>query len=249
MTFAATRRDDDVALAQHVPPPHVDDSLASARAQTLATLGQLEERPLVASRGTLPHELLPWPARPVGRIRFVRRQQTALLVTDGLSDPWDPALHASVPGFRFGCELALEVPLGPNGAPPQWASALLLWISDWLVEKRFDLRARLKAHTCLTLGALPQTGLDAWRAPNGLHGLLLGLPFVGDNLGAHAVLARTSPVEAVWLVPMKLLHPLEYAWALEVRDASRATWLAQVFMQADRHISRTDRPAVVGQPG
>lgn len=213
----------------------------------MASLGQLEERPLVAARGSLPHELHPWPALAVGRIRLVRRQFTALLVTDGLSDPWDPALHAAVPTFRFGCELALEVPLPPGGAFPAWASALLLWVADWLVEKRFDLRARLRTHTCLTLGALPQAGLEAWRASNGLHGLLLGLPFVGDTLGAHAVLARTQP-EAVWLVPMKLLHPLEYAWALEVRDASRATWLAQVFMNADRHITRTDRAAVVGAP-
>lgn len=233
-----------VRLAHAAPPPPFDDALEIARGQTLATLGQLEERPLVAMRGSLPHELHPWPSRPVGRIRLVRRQQTALLVTDGLSDAWDPAMHAVVPTWRFGCELAIEIPLMPGGVVPSWSSALLLWIADWLVEKRFDLRARLRTHTCLTLGALPQQGLEGWRAPNGLHGLLLGLPFVGNNIGAHAVLART-PTEPVWLVPMKLLHPIEYAWALEVRDASRATWLAQVFMTTDRHITRTDRGPVV----
>jgi hypothetical protein len=59
------------------------------------------------------------------------------------------------------------------------------------------------------------------------------------------VLARYG-TDTTWLVPMKLLHPREYAWALEVRDSSRATWLVQSFMQYDRHISRTDRGPIVG---
>lgn len=191
--------------------------------------------------------LVPWPGLAVGRLRLIRRPTSSIIVTDGLSDAWDPGLHPAPPPWRFGCELAFEVPRAPddNGPPPVWVAPLLLWVSNWLVEQRFDLRARLRAHTCLTLGALPVAGLEAWRAPNGLHGLLLGLPISGTTPGTHAVMARDGN-DPIWLVPLKLLHPAEYAWALEARDASRSTWLAQTFMQQDRHISRTDRGPIVG---
>lgn len=217
----------------------------------LAKLGQLDERGVPRGPSGRPADgtlgIVPWPSQPVGKLRLVRRPQSLLVVTDGLSDPWDPGLHAEPPPWRFGLELAIEVPRAPDdaGPPPAWVGPLVLWISNWLIDQRFDLRARLRAHTTLTLGALPIPGLENWRAPNGLHGLLLGIPFAGDTLGGHAVMARDG-TEAVWLVPMKLLHPKEYAWALEVRDASRSTWLAQSFMQYDRHISRTDRGPIVG---
>jgi len=242
----------DIVLVQprEPMPPPMDNGLALARAAALAKLGHLDERAMhrqaAVRTGAVPLELAPWPSTPIGRVKLVRRQGTSLVVTDGLSDPWDPSLHASPPPFRFACELAIEVPSIDDASPPaSWVAPLLLWVSNWLVEQRFDLRARMRAHTCLTLGALPIPGLESWKAPNGLHGLLLGLPFAGDQIGAHAVLAREGN-DTVWLVPMKLLHPNEYAWALEVRDSSRATWLVQSFMQYDRHLSRTDRGPIVG---
>lgn len=233
------------------PPPPFENSLAPARAATLATLGQIDDRAMQGSTAlrSTTVGLVPWPSLAVGRLRLVRRPQSLLVVTDGMSDPWDPGLHAAPPAWRFGCELAIEVPRAPedNGPPPAWIAPLLLWVSNWLIEQRFDLRARVKAHTCLTLGALPVPGLESWRAPNGLHGLLIGVPYVGEALGAHAVIARDRD-QAVWLLPMKLLHPAEYAWALEVRDSSRATWLVQSFMQYDRHLSRTDRGPIIATP-
>lgn len=234
------------------PPPPPENTLAPARAATLATLGRIDDRALQRSTSSRSNtgtalELVPWPALAIGRLRLVRRPQSSLVVTDGMSDPWDLGLHAAPPPWRFGCELAIEVPRAPDdtGPPPAWIAPLLLWVSNWLIEQRFDLRARVRAHTCLTLGALPVAGLESWLAPNGLHGLLIGVPYVGDALGAHAIIARDRN-EAVWLLPMKLLHPAEYAWALEVRDSSRATWLVQSFMNYDRHISRTDRGPIVG---
>jgi hypothetical protein len=239
-----------LAIPREPAPPMVDNALAMARAAAFASLGQVDERAFARQAavrtGAVPLELAPWPSTPVGRVKLIRRGQTDLVVTDGMSDPWDPSLHASPPGFRFACELAIEVPsLGEGMMPAAWIAPLLLWISNWLIAQKFDLRARMRAHTCLTLGALPIPGLESWKAPNGLHGLLLGIPFAGNQIGAHAVLAREGN-ETVWLVPMKLLHPKEYAWALEVRDSSRATWLVQSFMQSDRHMSRTDRGPIVG---
>lgn len=234
------------------PLPSPDNSLAPARAGTLAKIGQLDERTITrgqpARTGVGANvELVPWPGLAVGRLRIVRRPQTLLVVTDGLSDPWDPGLHPNPPAFRFGLELAIEVmrTADDNAPIPPWIAPLLFGISSWLINQRFDLRARLRTHSCMTLGALPVTGLEAWRAKNGLHGLLLGIPFVGETLGGHAVLARDRG-EAVWLLPMKLLHPAEYAWALEARDASRSTWLVQSFLQQDRHLSRTDRGPIIG---
>jgi hypothetical protein len=241
-----------LAIVREPPPPPLDNALAQARAATLAKIGQLDDRGITrappARTGVGSNvELVPWPSLTVGKLRMVRRPQTSLVVTDGLSDPWDPGLHGSVPAFRFGCELAIEVPRPDDAAPvPVWVAALLFGVSNWLINGRFDLRARLRAHPCTTLGALPVPGLEAWQAANGLHGLLLGVPFVGETLGAHAILGRDRN-EAVWLLPLKLLHPAEYAWALGVRDSSRATWLVQSFLQSDRHLSRTDRGPIIGQ--
>lgn len=239
-----------MAMPREPMPPPMDNALALARAAALATLGQVDDkafaRQAAVRTGATPQELVPWPSTPVGRVKLVHREHTELVVTDGMSDPWDPSLHASPPAFRFSCELAIEVPtLGPGTMPAAWIAPLLMWVSNWLITQKFDLRARMRAHTCLTLGALPIPGLESWKAPNGLHGLLLGIPFAGNQLGAHAVLARDKN-DTVWLVPMKLLHPKEYAWALEVRDSSRATWLCQAFMQSDRHLSRTERGPIIG---
>ncbi len=239
-------------IVREPPPPPLDNALAQARAATLAKIGQLDDRGITrappARTGVGSNvELVPWPSLTVGKLRLVRRPQTSLVVTDGLSDPWDPGLHGSVPSFRFGCELAIEVPRPDDAAPvPVWVAPLLFGVSNWLINGRFDLRARLRAHPCTTLGALPIPGLESWQAANGLHGLLLGVPFVGETLGAHAILGRDRN-EAVWLLPLKLLHPAEYAWALGVRDSSRATWLVQSFLQSDRHLSRTDRGPIIGQ--
>ncbi|MBX7084032.1 MAG: hypothetical protein K1X88_32790 [Nannocystaceae bacterium] len=225
--------------------------LAEQRAASLAKLGKLDERPIArlapmrtASRDGL--ELVPWPAQPLGRLRVVHRGATVLVVTDGLSDPWDPSLHHDVPNFRYWLELAIEAPAtGDPAAPvPPWVAPLLWSASNWLVTQRFDLRARLKHHLCLTLGVMPVPGLEGWVSRAGVHGTLVGLPFSGETLGAHAVLARDAG-DPVWILPIKLLHPAEYDWAMGVRDASRATWLVQAFLMNERHLSRLDRAPII----
>ncbi len=228
------------------PPPLPDQRLAS-----LARLGALDERPIgrLAGRRTGDAgniELVPWPAQPLGRLRVVHRGATVLVVTDGLSDAWDPSLHVELPNFRYWIELAIEAPVsGDANAPvPAWVAPLLWAASNWLVTQRFDLRARLRHHQCLTLGVMPVPGLEAWRSHHGVHGTLVGIPFSGETLGAHAVLARDHG-DPVWILPMKLLHPAEYDWAMAVRDASRAVWLTQAFLLGERHLSRLDRAPVV----
>ncbi len=233
------------------PPPRPPPiALQQARLATLAKLGRVDDR--IPTRNTAVRatttgtvELVPWPSLALGRLRLVHRPGHALLCTDGLSDPWDPDLHEAPPAFRFGCELALEIPHADEAAPlPPWTVALLLGAANWLVSQRFDLRTRVRAHRCLTMGMHALPGLESWVAPNGYHGLLIGVPLFGELTGAQAVIARDGD-DPIWLLTAKLLHPLEYAWALGIADSSRAVALAQAFMQQDRHVTNIERASIV----
>jgi hypothetical protein len=100
---------------------------------------------------------------------------------------------------------------------------------------------------CVTLAAPPVAGLEHLVGLNGSVGVLLGVPFVGTQLEHQAVLAPEphDPEDAVWLLPLKLLTPDEYAWVMEDEDGGRAKLLAQHFLGHDRHSSWPTRPSAL----
>jgi hypothetical protein len=185
---------------------------------------------------------------------MVRRQRSLMLVTDGISDPWDTRFHSKPESWTFDFELALEIPtthlpLAPEGA---WEEALagplpeVLWaLADFLVSERVDLKGRLLHAYAVTLAAPPIAGLEKLLATNGYIGVLVGIPFVGLEIGASAVLAPLPNDDAVWLLTAKLLLPEEYEFGLRADDAGRLIQMVEAFLSRERHLSWLDRPSIL----
>ncbi len=179
-----------------------------------------------------------WPGSALGKQLIVRTKESVMLVTDGLSDSWDPELHPDAPDWTFGFEMSIEVPnaclpgTSDEAIASSWIPNVLWSATDWIAAERFDLKGRLLTFTCITTAIPPVAGLDALVGKNGYVGGLIGIPRIGSKLGAQAVLARrdAESEEAVWLLPMKVLTADEYDWAVAVEDSSRAMALAEAFL-------------------
>lgn len=225
--------------------------LHRAREEALAGLGELS--PQVLARALplrfVPDSgaaLAPWPALAVGRLRIVHREDSVIVVTDGLSDPWDPQLHAPAPIESLGYEIALEAPHAALDAADDasiargWMPAALWAISDWLVSTQFDLRAHLRRFECSTMAVAPVRGLEALAASSGFAGVLLG-----PRPPSSGVLAVIEGHD-VWILALKLLTRDEYEWAMAVDDGTRAVRLAEAFeRRGDRHLSWPERASVL----
>jgi hypothetical protein len=229
------------------------DRLYEAREQSLARLGEVQSG--VLSRTTpalVDGNMIPWPTMMRGTQRLVRKAQSVLLVTDGLSNPWDPDIHGDdLPDWTFGFELALEVPLAEFSDPgveailSSWAPRVLWAATDWIVAERFDLMARVELHECTTHAILPVRELQHLVAENGFMGGLLGLPFATGVLGAGVRHGPEILGRPTWLLPIKLLTADEYEWATGVHDSSRARVLAELFLErAEDHLSSAHRPSL-----
>lgn len=242
-----------------MPPsePHGASELERAREATLRKLGAVADRvlsrltPLVRTdRGAV---ACLWPSHAIGKLKLVRRDKTVILVTDGLSDPWDRSLHPDAPSWTFGFEVAVEAPIAmlddatDEGVAGSWMPLLLWAATDWVVLERVDLKGRLARHGCATHAVPPFGGLDDLVAANGFAGALLGIPYGGTALGAEAVLAPEPgrPDDPIWLLPLKLLTADEYEWAMGVPDASRAKQLAEAFLVRERHLSWPARASIL----
>jgi hypothetical protein len=197
-----------------------------------------------------------WPANAIGALRMVRRKDSVVLVTDGLSNLWDPSIHADVPDRTFGFELAIEIPLSAFPDPSNeaitagWAPLVLWAATDWVVAERADLFGRITNHDVITHAIPPVTGLEHLVARNRFMGGLIGMPYVGDTLGAslgHGPDPHLPGIKTC-LLTMKLLTADEYEWAMGVEDSSRARALAELFLtRDDRHWSWPQRRAAIGE--
>ncbi len=180
-----------------------------------------------------------WPSSALGKQLIVRSKDSVMVVTDGLSDPWDFELHPDAPDWTFGFEMSLEVPYAnlsggtsDEAIASSWIPSVLWAATDWIAAERFDLKGRLISFTCITTAVPPLAGLESLVGKNGYIGGLIGIPRIGSKLGAQAVLARedAEAEDATWLLPMKLLTADEYDWAVGVEDSSRALALAEAFL-------------------
>ena len=230
----------------------ISEQLEKKREATLALIGEVSEHVLSrAVPGMIESSLCSWPANILGKQKVVRRAHSILVVTDGISNPWDSSIHDDVPDWTFGFELAIETPLASledqteAGISRSWLPQLLWAVSDWVVEERHDLKGRLLQFGCSTLAAPPVTGLEKLVATNGFIGLLAGLPYVGDELESQAALAPEpgDPEDRIWLLPLKLLSSDEYDWVLGDKDGARAKKLAKSFLGSSRHLSWPARPS------
>jgi hypothetical protein len=231
-------------------------ALATARLAAARMLGNVSDEVLSrtgpAPRGSARPELFYWPGGKVGRLRLIRRTESVLVITDGLSDPWDRALHPDPPRWTFEIELCVEVPtrevdLHTDAAVARSFVPPLLWaLTDWLVAKRLDLKTHLVKNHCVTLATPEVPGLEPLATADRTIGVLLGLPFAGTRLRNQVVLAPLENGQAVWLLPAKPLTSDEYTWATSVKDSSRLVELAEAFLRrGDRHLTWPARATVL----
>ncbi|HVH46551.1 MAG TPA: hypothetical protein VM925_29620 [Labilithrix sp.] len=228
----------------------------------MARIGQVNDKVLSRAHPFFPSNNGPvmraWPSSVLGKQLLVRRKDSVVVVTDGLSDPWDPELHPNAPKWTFGFELALEVPLGSlsdvsdEAIRGSWIPTTLWAATDWVAAEKVDIKGRLLKFDCAT-HAIPRVGgLEKLVGANGFIGGLLGVPYAGDQLCSQLVLAPepNNPKDAIWLLPLKLLTADEYDWAVGVQDGARAKALAEAFLRdSQRTLSWLDRPSILPKLG
>jgi hypothetical protein len=186
-----------------------------------------------------------WPASTIGRMIVIRRPQSVLLVTDGLSDPYDPELHDKPPPGPLDFELCMSIDRNDPGVRDDRDLAESIWpqllyaLADVMVEEWYDVRGLLTQHTAITIRAV--CGIDHPLVDeNHISQYLLGMPLDGDDFGRqihasghYADLPVPYADAALCVVPVVALHPSELAWAVE-RGNTGALELAREFIAANR---------------
>jgi hypothetical protein len=197
--------------------------LAQRREEAWRSLGLLHER--VVSR--LIPGTVPWPTSALGKMRVIHRDADVLLVTEGLSDPYDPRLHPTPPEAPLDYELCLSIGKGDPSATSDESLAGSIWpqlmyaLADALVEDWVDLRGLLEKFTAITFQAPIGRGFGHGFERDGLVGYLLGMPLDGTDFdrqlymnGFYAGLPVRYAGAAVGILPARVLRPDELSWAI-----------------------------------
>lgn len=197
--------------------------LERRREAAFASLGALNEG--VVSR--LVPGRVPWPSSALGRMRIVRRAHDVLLVTDGLSEPYDPTMHPKPPEAPLDFELCLAIAESDPAAASDGAVATSIWpqllyaLADVLVEDWVDVRGLLGKFTAITFQAPIGVGFGHGLEKDGLVGYLLGMPLDGEDFGRqlylngyYAGLPVPYAGAGIGIFPVKVLRPSELAWAI-----------------------------------
>jgi hypothetical protein len=204
--------------------PQLDLSvLAQRREAAWRSLGTLNDQ--VVSR--LVPGSGPWPTSALGKMRLIRRDDDTLLVTDGLSDPYDPKLHPKPPQGPLDFELCFSISRGDPFAGSDEALADSPWpkmmyaVADAVVERWIDIRGMLKKFGAITFQAPIGTGFGHGYEKDGLVGYLLGMPLDGTDFerqlylnNFYAGLPVPYSQAGVGIFPVKVLRPSELAWAI-----------------------------------
>ena len=210
----AGARDDDVDAAL--------SPLARRREAAYASLGQLDEQilsrlaPAIYEREDGGRTPSLWPASVLGALRIVQTKTATVLVTDGLSDPWDTSMwgaeRASAP--PLDTELALElVPRAPSAsAVPRagWAEYLLYRLADQLAVDAQDLAPIVARFGAMTYVIEGPPELDAFGNGDGTVGLVIAP--LRDDAGAAIEIVDGS--RRVHVLEVTVLRHDEYAWAI-----------------------------------
>ncbi len=229
--------------------------LEKRRTDVFGRLGNLQ--PEVASRlAPIPG---PWPASPLGRIRIVSCEKTSLLITDGLSDPYDSNLHPKPPPTPLDYELCVEVLNTDPEAVNSEALArsvyvkLLYALADWMVPEWFDLRGRLQQFHAITVPAnVPPPLSERLGYRDTTIGALIGIPIRGRNLDQQLFLhdfyqdAGTSYEHgAIGVFTVKPLHRDEYEHAVGLGNQGGVDLAERLLDSGEGHIIWHDQPSVL----
>src|SRR5262249_10692463 len=130
---------------------------------------------------------VPWPTSALGKFRHIRRGTDEILITDGLSDPYDPRLHATPPSAPCDFELCLSIANDHPSAASEESFASSIWpkllypLADAIVEDWIDIRSLLQKFGAITIQGAIGRGFGHGFEKEGLVGYLLGMPLDGDN--------------------------------------------------------------------
>lgn len=168
--------------------------------------------------------------------RKVRRNSRTLILSDGLSDPFqdDPW-----PNAGFGVELLVETSddLAPD-VQDSWLFALIYELSQQAAHNG-NFREQSDQHTLFSMDITPPDGLEAFADAEGYVGVLLGMPAPEYELDWH------TPGGLIRLVTAKLLFPQELALIIREGRKGREK-LAELFSRdGTNHLSSLSRQSVV----
>jgi hypothetical protein len=242
-------------------PDGGNEILAERRALALSKLGGVSNN-VIAELG-LP-AAKPWPSYGSGRLRMVARERGVLLMTDGLSEPFDPELHRSMPPFPIDYEIGLEVAKSDRATASEeslarsWHTSLLFAFAERVIATfvEIDVRGMLEKFRVITFPITPPTAeAEALANDDGLVGLLLGLPLVGSDIDLHwylndywSGLDVPHSDAALGFFPVKPLLPDEYAWAVKEGNDGGVKLALKFMERGDAHLVWQDRPSVLRQP-
>lgn len=224
--------------------------LEAARAEGLAKLGTVTDQ--VLTRLPVPAPGPPWPSMALGKLKIVRREKSVLVVTDGISDAWDQALHEEAPDWTFDLEVGVEVPLeqlsdsSDEGIAQSWIPQVLWQLTDAFVPDRIDVKGRLGKFDSITFELDPIEGLEALQTKRKTIGVLIGVPLIGDAVGSEAILVPRDEANTIWLITAKVLTPDEFDYALSAKGGERGVELGNAFIaRGDRHQSWPNRRSIL----
>jgi Lon protease-like protein len=176
-----------------------------------------------------------WPALRQA-LAIYHRQNSTVVVSDGLSDPFDDG--RSGPGC--GLEIFIEVDEKFDSSDRHWSIGLLYELSQEIAYKHEAFLASLDGGSDHLISfELPGVAVpDQWKNQNGNVGLLLGLPAPGIPS------KFLVPCGEVQLVSVKLLTLQELNLILDQGGVARKA-LAEAFSRSgENHLSSLKRPSV-----
>ncbi len=233
-------------------------ALEEQREITLRKLGQLDEdvlfRPAPKMVQLDDDSYMPilWPSMALGRLKIVFRPESVLLVSDGLSDPFDEEIYGEdTPEYGLDFEAALEVPY--DGDPEKFKQSLaeswipqVLWAAtDYILLQQLDVVGLLSQFGMCSLPIPPVEKLDEYICDHGFMCGLIGMPLVGDEIGQSVGMGSYNE-NPIFLLPIKLLTPDEFNFIIQTNDASNSEILAKKFLaNGERHLSWKGRKSVL----
>ena len=205
-----------------------------ARRALYSTLGHLHD----FSIDEMDEKLTKWPVLSNPRFRLIHRaaSKTIILVSDGLSDPFDDAVDANVNGF--GMEFYVETPVSEISLDvaeikKSWQFKLLSTVSNMAathggIRQIVDSLAVLSTEAEGVADAINPETRNIFSGPDNRVGALIGLS--DDRPMPIPDYINDMPLTTVKLVNIKLIHLSELAVIVN-RGAEGRAQLANLFAE------------------
>ncbi len=217
------------------------------REREYAAIGDLAPLVRVRSVSAELREQAPrWPATTLPPLRAIRRDGRVLLITDGLSDPFDLEIHGEDGGeLGLECEIFVEtteaIALTDENAPRHWLEWVLWSLGDAAAEAG-TLADAVTRFGAITVQIPSCEELEPFALPTGFVPVLLGQRAPGVGFGI------SLPSGSASLIAAKVIWPDEHAHAVAMGDEGGIDLARRFARRGDHHLSMLDRPSVLVEP-